>query len=328
MNSDIMVSVYCFAYNHEQYIRTALDGFVNQKTNFKYEVIVHDDASTDGTADIIREYEQKYPHIIKPIYQTENQYSKRVGIFDTFIKDKLQGKYIAICEGDDYWTDENKLQMQVDILENNPQYTACVHQTQKLDCRTGTTTNCSPLTADGEVLSKDVLTKGMFQTSSLMYRREFGFDRPEFFKAIKSVGDYKLFVYLSLGGGIYYINRTMSVYRIYSSSTSWTSRFNYSYKRTVKYRKERIHMLKMADEYYDGKYHDIIENAIAIEEYRLLMFTWNKEAIKNKKYYHLFKKEPLKQKIKMIIQANIPKAMKDRCLAKKYSDYDKEEIKC
>ena len=328
MNSDIMVSVYCLAYNHEQYIRTALEGFVTQKTKFKFEVIVHDDASTDGTADIIREYEQKYPHIIKPIYQTENQYSKKVRIFDTFIKDKIQGKYIAVCEGDDYWTDENKLQMQVDILENNSQYTACVHQTQKLNCKTGEKTNCSPLNQDGEVLLQDVLSKNIFQTSSIVFRREFRENVPDYFKAVKSVGDYRLFVHLAFCGDIYYINKTMSVYRYFSGATSWTSRFNYSYKRTVKYRKERIQMLKMADEYYEHKYHDIIENAIAIEEYRLLKFTWNKEIVKNKKYCDLFRKEPLKKRIKMIIQTHMPTAIKDKYFEKKYSDYSKEEIKC
>ncbi len=76
MQKDIMVSVLCTTYNHEQFVQSALEGFVRQKTEFLYEVIVHDDASTDGTAEIIREYEKKYPHIIKGIYQTENQFNK------------------------------------------------------------------------------------------------------------------------------------------------------------------------------------------------------------------------------------------------------------
>lgn len=94
MNDEIMVSVICTAYNHEKYIRQCLDGFVMQKTNFKYEVIVHDDASTDNTAEIIREYEKKYPEIIKPIYQKENQYSKGVSI-GKIIYPLCQGKYLA-----------------------------------------------------------------------------------------------------------------------------------------------------------------------------------------------------------------------------------------
>ena len=137
MNDDVVVSVLCIAYNHEKYIRSALDGFVNQKTNFRYEVLINDDASTDHTAAIIAEYEAKYPDIIKPVYQTENQYSKGVFITKSILFPRSKGKYTAICEGDDYWCDENKLQKQVDFLESHEGYAACVHNTRLLDCRTG-----------------------------------------------------------------------------------------------------------------------------------------------------------------------------------------------
>lgn len=123
----IMVSIRCTAYNHEKYIRDALEGFVMQKTNFRFEAIVHDDASTDGTAAIIREYAEKYPDIIKPIYETENQYSKHDGSLTKIMNSACKGKYIAMCEGDDYWTDPYKLQKQVDFLENNPGFTMVWH---------------------------------------------------------------------------------------------------------------------------------------------------------------------------------------------------------
>lgn len=128
MNSDVLVSICCITYNHAPYIRQCLDGFIMQKTNFKYEILIHDDASTDGTADIIREYEAKYPDIFKPIYQTENQYSKGKNISATYNWPRAVGKYIAQCEGDDYWTDPLKLQKQVDFMEANPEYVLCCHR--------------------------------------------------------------------------------------------------------------------------------------------------------------------------------------------------------
>lgn len=120
-----LVSVKCMTYNHELYIAQALDGFLMQKTNFPFEVLIHDDASTDKTADIIREYEAKFPKIVKTIYETENQWSKGHRAHHLKIDKLIKGKYIAVCEGDDYWIDENKLQMQVDFLEKNPDYGMC-----------------------------------------------------------------------------------------------------------------------------------------------------------------------------------------------------------
>ena len=128
MEEQPLVTIQCITYNHEPYIRQCLEGFVMQKTNFKFEAIVHDDASTDKTADIVREYAEKYPDIIKPIYETENQYSKSDGSLGRIMNAHTKGKYIALCEGDDYWTDPLKLQKQVDFLEANPEYVLTCHR--------------------------------------------------------------------------------------------------------------------------------------------------------------------------------------------------------
>src|SRR5690554_4131282 len=133
-----LVSISCITYNHAPYIRQCLEGFLMQQCDFEYEILIHDDASTDGTSDIIREYQEKYPNIIKPIIQTENQWSQGVrGIMARFNFPRAKGKYIALCEGDDYWTDPLKLQKQVDFLEENENYSFCFHDAIILNQDTG-----------------------------------------------------------------------------------------------------------------------------------------------------------------------------------------------
>ncbi len=121
---DILVSICCVTYNHENYIRQCLDGFVMQKTTFAFEVLVHEDASTDSTAEILREYELKFSKLFRCVYQTENQFLKQNTLVNILFK-MAKGKYIALCEGDDYWTDPYKLQKQVDFLEANQDYSIC-----------------------------------------------------------------------------------------------------------------------------------------------------------------------------------------------------------
>ncbi|MDG4949884.1 glycosyltransferase [Weeksellaceae bacterium KMM 9724] len=132
-NISPLVSIQCITYNHEKYIKDAIEGFLMQKTNFPVEILIHDDASTDRTAEIIREYELRYPNLFKPIYQVENQYSKKKGVITRIQNERAKGKYIAKCEGDDYWTDPLKLQKQVAFLEENPEYVLSCHNYQILD---------------------------------------------------------------------------------------------------------------------------------------------------------------------------------------------------
>ncbi|NCD41933.1 MAG: glycosyltransferase, partial [Bacteroidia bacterium] len=125
-----MVSICCITYNHEPFIRQCLDGFLMQKTDFPFKIVIHDDCSTDKTPDVIREYKQKYPDILCPIFQEVNQMSKGHSITVEFVLPACHGKYIALCEGDDYWTDPLKLQKQVDFLEAHPEYSLCGHNTK------------------------------------------------------------------------------------------------------------------------------------------------------------------------------------------------------
>ena len=172
LTSQPIVSVKCMVYNQKAYLRECLDGIVSQQTTFKFEAIVHDDASTDGSADIIKEYAQKYPDVIKPVFEVENQYSKHDGSLTRIMRRHLNGKYIAICEGDDYWTDPLKLQKQVDYLEAHPECSMC--------CSDGIVqTNDSTLdwarySSDRKIPTEDVIKEGglFLHTASLIFRRE------------------------------------------------------------------------------------------------------------------------------------------------------------
>ena len=133
-----LVSICCFTYNHAQFIRKCLDGFLMQKTDFPIEILIHDDCSTDGTIEIIQEYTAKYPELIFPLYEEENQYSRGgAGKMDLYNYRRARGKYIAYCEGDDYWTYPLKLQKQVDFMEANPEYSVCWHRSKQFIVETG-----------------------------------------------------------------------------------------------------------------------------------------------------------------------------------------------
>lgn len=216
-----LVSICCLTYNHEPYLRQCLEGFMIQKTNFPFEVLIHDDASTDRTAEIIREYELKYPNIIIPIYQAENKYSKGVGVTRVYQFPRARGKYIAMCEGDDYWIDPYKLQKQVDFLEEHTDFSATGHQTEVIfendpdekelfsSCRNHTNTK------------KKVIQSNVFHTSSIVFRRQ-ALMKYDLLNS-KTLVEHALFILIAQSGKFYYFNETMSVYRKHNSSISGTS---------------------------------------------------------------------------------------------------------
>lgn len=235
----IKVSICCAAYNHANYIRQTLDGFLMQKTDFPFEIIINDDASPDNTADIIREYAKQYPDIIKPIYQTENQYSKGTIISRDILFANAKGEYIAICEGDDYWTDPEKLQKQVDFLDNNPDYIGCVHKYFTVDKSSEPTylKTFGYYEESGRYTIKD-LEEGELpsQLASFVFRNII-FDKqkgyPVSFDSPKIAGDVKLFLYLLQHGDIYRMDDTMSAYRYVAEvgGTSHASRSIGNYAR-------------------------------------------------------------------------------------------------
>lgn len=292
MEEQIMVTISCITYNHEKYIEQALDGFVMQKTNFKYEVIVHDDASTDGTADIIRRYAENYPDIIRPILQTENQYSKGLSIGRTFVYPNARGKYLALCEGDDYWTDENKLQMQVDFLEEHPEYSMCCHNSYRYSVDTGKFKLESPIKKQGDVSARDIIlepSKTWIATSSIMYRTELAFNRPELF-SLAPVGDFPMKLYCFSKGKVYYFDKAMSVYRR-GDANAWTMKIKKSLDMKIEFHYRLVLFLEAYDEYTNRAYHKYIKQRLKHHRHWRNEFMSDYPKVKNNKY---FKQMPLK----------------------------------
>ena len=221
-DSPILVTVRCLAYNHAPYIRQCLEGFVMQKTSFRFQVIIHDDASTDGTDDIIREYAEKYPDIIVPIFETENQYSKRNGAISRQMNRLMKGTYAAYCEGDDYWTDPLKLEKQVSFLEQHPDYIMACNRTQLFSQKKGRfvgETLC--YSSDCDISAEDTILHGglYIPSCSSVYRWDI---RDSFTDYCKNspVGDYPLQILCAMKGKIRYFSDCMSVYRV-DIPTSW-----------------------------------------------------------------------------------------------------------
>lgn len=220
-----LVSIRCITYNHEPYIAQALDGFLMQKTSFPFEIVVHDDASTDKTAEIIREYEKRFPKIVKPIYEIENQWSKPGNVLGKIVNAALKGKYVAYCEGDDYWIDENKLQIQVDFLENNKEYGLCYTSAQCYD---------NEIKKFGKVIGEnsngfyDLLQGNKIPTLTVCIKNDL---LKQYHKVVDpssknwKMGDYPLWLYVSYISKIKYMNSISGIYRILPESASNTKNF-------------------------------------------------------------------------------------------------------
>lgn len=223
----ILLSIRCLVYNHEKFLRKTLDGFVMQKTDFLFEAVVHDDCSTDGSAKIIMEYAEKYPDIIKPIIEEENQYSKHDGSLGRILNKACVGKYIAMCEGDDYWTDPLKLQKQVDFLESHPDYSMCCH-----NCGLVFDGDYEPCFKAGRIedrdyLSDEIMEDWIIQTATIVFRREIIEIKHE---GIENAiyGDIILFLDCAAKGKVRGMSECMSMYRIHSGGVT---SFNHKYFR-------------------------------------------------------------------------------------------------
>lgn len=260
-NSPI-VSIRCLAYNHENYIERALNGFLIQETTFPFEIIIHDDASTDNTAKIIRKYEKKYPKIIKPIYEVENQYSKKDDSLRKIMNTHIHGKYVALCEGDDYWISNDKLEKQINFMEKHPEYTMSFHAANYVD-NGKILSNDRKFKKECDISAKIIIEGGgdYCATASLCYKREYDFIFPKY-RLMADIGDYPLQILLATSGKVHYFPEIMCNYEI-GNHNSWTHKIQ-QYEKKVQHWKTEISWLKCFNELTEFKYRTSVNNRFVL----------------------------------------------------------------
>ena len=249
------VSVITITYNQCGYLERAIKSILAQKVSFEYELIIHDDVSTDSTEDILKKYESLYPEKIRVIRESENQYSEGADFFGDIVKNTARGEYIAICEGDDFWTDDNKLQIQYNALEAHPECDMCA-------CWGCTVTEdgdreisqIRPRTGDGILTAEDVILGGgqYLVTAGLFFRKSM-------YNDMKGLGslDYSMQMIGALKGGIYYIDRKMAVYRRYAQG-SWTNDVLVNDEKLKLQWEKEVELLNTLDKNTGVRYHEVI----------------------------------------------------------------------
>lgn len=285
MANEIKVSILCLAYNHGKYIRKTLEGFVSQKTDFEYEVIVHDDASTDDTARIIREYAEKYS-FIRPIYQTKNQYSQNVSILPTFMNSLVRGTYIAFCEGDDYWTDVTKLQKQVDYMDANPDCSMCCHAYEKIRASDEVVLEIVNTLVGEQDLTPEqaILYHNPSQIATQMFRTEVVTQMPELFYGT-DVGDYPLMLRAVSCGRIHYLPDNMAAYRV-AAAGSWTERVYRDDNKQRHHWDLMIGLLQRFDEHSNYRFHSAVEKRLDEINFHYALIDGDYKAMKRCHAFH------------------------------------------
>ncbi len=266
-----VVTVSCITYNQEKYIEGAIKSFLMQETDFPFEIIIHDDASTDNTSNIVKAYAEKYPHIIRTIFQKENQYSQGKKIFLKIYK-IAQGNYFAICEGDDYWTDPQKLQIQLNKMKEYPECYISFHAVNEMMNDASGSLNPKPRSKQHEkeqIFDVETVLAGggsFIQTPSIMLHKDAVKDLPDFFYTAPAT-DYIIQFLASLHGGALYINRIMGVYRV-AADGSWRKSIE-NVDNYIKFQTAWFDSYLTINRYFDRKYEKEIMLVLRSQEINL-----------------------------------------------------------
>ena len=304
-----LVSICCLTYNHKDFIRDALDGFLKQKVNFSYEILVYDDASTDGTADIIREYAERYPQVFRPFLQTENQYSQGVtNPSGAFNFPRAKGKYIAMCEGDDYWTDPYKLQMQVEYLESHPGCSLCIHSARIVTVDgSRSDKQVRPYRESRVILPEEIIDKRSgYATASLVFPARLVKILPSYYTDCP-VGDIPLQLMAAAEGYGYYLDRDMSVYRV-GVSGSWTVQSktgDYAAKQQ-RYYEQMKESYQAFDQATDRRFHQVVKSAVRRLWFLTKVNTRQYDVVLDRKYRRYYQELTGRTRFYIQMEARMP----------------------
>lgn len=300
----VLVSINCITYNQESYISEAIDSFMMQKTDFDFEILIGEDCSTDSTGKIVEMYQAKYPDRIRIITSDKN-----VGFMKNMIRlhENSKGKYIAICEGDDYWTDEHKLQKQIDYLEKNTDCTLCFHAAEVVKAKNKAKVGLiRPYNDDNICKTEEIIIGGgdFCPSQSLVYRKT-SMDNPPDFFAKSPIGDYPLQIIATSKGYAYYMDEIMSAYRK-GDSNSWSSRVN-SVNKQLSINERTISMLDQFNVYTNYSYDLAVRKQKLMIEFNSLIISKKTKEIKNGKYKEYYNSLSLTRRLKIYISSRFPK---------------------
>lgn len=292
-----LVSIVCITYNHINFIENALNSLLNQVTSFPFEIILHDDASTDGTTKIVEKYAKNYPNIIVPIIQTKNQWSqgKRPSQFTFAV---TRGQYIAMCEGDDFWVSKDKIQLQFNYMSNNPEATLCFHDAVTTNQQLQVIKFNQYSEVELEFNVSDIIDKWFISTQTIFFEKTPILESNEYFKGVIN-GDWLIQLMSAHHGKVVFLPNILACYRKHPDSLSTQVGRDKAYRAM-----KLIRLFFLFDMFTGFKYSDQIDEKVMfyLDEYH--QFQRNDEFNSKKVLYVLHPKlfaKRLSNKIKRYI---------------------------
>ena len=305
-----LVSICCLTYNHAPYIRRTLDGFLMQETEYPLEIVIHDDASTDGAQDIIRKYASRKPELYRLILQSENQWSKVGDAVTRNLIDAASGKYVLFCEGDDYWTDPQKINKQVDYMEAHPECSMCIHAVNVVNLAGESVIKTGEKHAaegDRDFTADEIIgaQPGTTCTCSYCMRREYMENWPEFFK-VADVGDYPLSILMAIHGTVHYMDEIMADY-LEMHPGSWSDVTYKDMDRILQHARNRRQVLLLLNEYTNGQYEETIGAQVLQAEYHIASLSHDYKALTGRKLRTIVREHHgLRERIKFVLKRIFP----------------------